>query len=171
MFNFKAWSRGLNIVLDVEPEVPYRLVGDPSRLNQILINLLTNAIKFTNSGEITILVKIVDEREGQITLEFSVEDMGIGISETHKNALFEAFNQADGSTTRKYGGTGLGLAICKNLTELMGGEISVTSSLNQGSRFNFTLPFIKIPASDLSEYCLPANLLEKSALVVGHWPV
>ncbi|MEZ4669485.1 MAG: ATP-binding protein [Anaerolineae bacterium] len=134
-------GRDLRITHNVAPEIPFTIKGDPTRLRQILLNLVGNAVKFTSDGEITISVIIDRKTENGLMLRFAVSDTGIGISESLSNHLFEPFTQADSSTTRKYGGTGLGLAICRRLTELMGGEIGVKSVEGHGSTFWFTAHF------------------------------
>ena len=122
----------------VDSDIP-ALVGDQLRLGQILLNLISNAIKFTESGAITVQIKLLHRATEHVTLEFSVIDTGIGISEEQRQRLFDPFTQADNSTTRQYGGTGLGLTICKELVEAMGGRISVESHLGFGSRFSFNV--------------------------------
>ena len=138
---FKVHEKGLEFVIDVAPDVPKYLLGDPLRLQQVIINLANNAVKFTQSGAIHISIAIATQNNQKTTLKFSVHDTGIGMSEEQQQGLFQSFTQADASVTRKYGGTGLGLAISKQLTELMGGEISATSKLNVGSTFSFTAIF------------------------------
>ncbi|WP_378954711.1 response regulator [Pelosinus sp. sgz500959] len=141
ILNSKAEEKGLEMVLNVAKNVPMRLMGDPHRLKQILLNLVSNALKFTNQGEVVIFVKVITEGSNRVQLEFIVRDTGIGMKEEEKKRLFNAFTQADGSTTRKYGGTGLGLVISKQLVEMMGGAIHVKSSPGQGSEFIFTAHF------------------------------
>lgn len=121
--------------------VPYKVIGDPCRLKQVLNNFVNNAIKFTDEGEIVINVKMLEKKGSLAKLLFEVKDTGIGISEENQTKIFEAFTQADSSTTRKYGGTGLGLAISKNIVEMMNGEISLESKENEGSTFSFTAEF------------------------------
>jgi len=121
-------KENLEVLFDITQNVPRFVVGDPLRLSQILVNLANNAVKFTEEGEIVISARLVKEEEDQVTLEFSVSDTGIGLTRVQIDNLFEAFSQADTSTTRKYGGTGLGLTICKSLVEMMGGEIRVEAS-------------------------------------------
>ncbi|MGE5503802.1 MAG: response regulator [Actinomycetota bacterium] len=134
----KAAAKGLELVFDVGPDVPNDLVGDPLRLGQILINYANNAVKFTETGEIDILVRLEQDMGDVVCLKFAVRDTGIGLSEEQKARLFQSFQQADSSTTRKYGGTGLGLAISKRLAELMDGAVGVDSEPGKGSTFWFT---------------------------------
>ncbi|MCB5187798.1 response regulator [Methylobacillus caricis] len=133
-----ASDAGLELLFDVADDVPRNLIGDPLRLGQILLNLVSNAIKFTHEGEVIIRCQLLDSNDQQIKLQFFVIDSGIGMDTDACNRLFQPFTQADGSTTRKYGGTGLGLTICKRLVGLMGGDIWVTSVPGQGSTFTFT---------------------------------
>jgi len=141
MVSQNAAEKGLELIFDIQPGMPYSLIGDTLRLEQILINLIGNAIKFTETGEVVVRVERLENTAGQIKLAFSVRDTGIGITPEQQKRLFQAFTQADASTTRKYGGTGLGLTICKRLVELMGGEIWVKSEVNGGSTFHFTACF------------------------------
>jgi two-component system, sensor histidine kinase and response regulator len=139
-FAFRAEQKGLDLFYEVHPEIPEGLVGDPGRVRQILINLVGNALKFTEKGEIS--VKVAEKRsavDGTVCLHFTVSDTGVGIPADKREKIFEAFSQADSSTTRKYGGTGLGLAICTRLVALMGGRIWVESEPGQGSAFHFTI--------------------------------
>ncbi|RZA33755.1 MAG: hybrid sensor histidine kinase/response regulator, partial [Lysobacteraceae bacterium] len=141
----KLESKGIELVFRVGPGVPQQLVGDPLRLGQVLINLTGNAVKFTERGEIVVAVEAVKCEElksgvQQVSLAFSVTDTGIGMTHEQIARLFQSFSQADSSTTRKYGGTGLGLSISRRLVELMGGDISVSSTPQAGSRFSFTVP-------------------------------
>ncbi len=142
MFALKAYRKSIELTCFIEPDLPIYLIGDPTRLRQVLINVISNAIKFTNSGEVKIKVK-KDKQidESNLQIKFTVEDTGIGIAEENLKHIFEDFSQADASTTREYGGTGLGLAISKHLVERMGGYITVTSEEGKGSIFSFSLPF------------------------------
>ncbi|MDO3383158.1 response regulator [Gilvimarinus algae] len=142
LFGATANKRGIELYCHIAPDTPTRLRGDPTRLRQIITNLVGNAFKFTTAGAVTLEVKEASGSTAALpTLEFAVTDTGIGISPEAQVHLFNAFNQADSSTTRNYGGTGLGLAICKSLTELMHGDIGVTSTKGEGSRFWFTACF------------------------------
>ena len=136
---FRAHQKGIELIYDVQPAVPDSLIGDPGRLRQVLVNLVGNAIKFTEQGEILVTVQTEAQGDKDVRLQFSVRDTGVGIPLDKQDKVFEAFSQADGSMTRKYGGTGLGLTICSRLTELMGGRIWVESQLGQGSTFHFTV--------------------------------
>ena len=135
----KAEEKGLEFLFDIDPHISLALVGDPLRIGQILINLCGNAIKFTESGEVVVGVKLLNQTEDTLNLQFDIRDSGIGLSQEQQDKLFKSFSQADASITRKYGGTGLGLTISKRLVEIMGGKIWVTSEANQGSTFSFTL--------------------------------
>jgi PAS domain S-box-containing protein len=162
----KAEEKNLEFLLDISPDVPISLIGDPLRLSQILINLCGNAIKFTETGEIVVGVSVLEQNDNDVMLRFSVKDSGIGLSKEQQAKLFEAFSQADGSITRKYGGTGLGLSISKNLVELMGGEIGVNSQVGKGSEFYFSV-CCGLQEAKIREFVCPeANLKEKQALVV-----
>lgn len=134
-----AHAKGLELVLDIDGSLPSVMVGDPLRLRQIVVNLVNNAVKFTEKGAICVKVQKLSETEEQIELQFSVIDTGIGMSKEHQEKMFQSFSQADDSVTRKYGGTGLGLAISKQLSELMGGRIWLDSELGSGSTFHFTV--------------------------------
>jgi signal transduction histidine kinase/DNA-binding response OmpR family regulator len=163
----RAHQKGLELIYDVPFTVPDRLVGDPSRLRQIMINLVGNAIKFTEVGEIVSRVELESSIDERVCLHFSVSDTGVGIPAEKQAHIFEAFEQADGSTTRKYGGTGLGLTISSQLVGLMGGKIWVESEAGKGSSFHFTANFglSKEPACQ-SEAMLPIDLQGLAVLVV-----
>ncbi|MDR3332462.1 MAG: response regulator [Synergistaceae bacterium] len=136
-----ASSKYLSLSAEVEPDVPDSIIGDPVRLEQILLNVLSNAVKFTHEGEVSVRVSQTLSAENETRLMFEVSDTGIGMNEDQMSSLFIPFTQADSSSTRKYGGTGLGLAICKNLVEMMGGEIWCESHPGRGSTFRFTAKF------------------------------
>jgi two-component system, sensor histidine kinase and response regulator len=137
---FQAATKGLELIVNVEPQITSRVLGDPQRLRQCLVNLVSNAIKFTQAGEIVIEVRCKQGANGDSLTYFEVRDTGMGIAEKTLDSLFQPFVQADSSTTRHFGGTGLGLSIVRRLVELMGGEIGVSSEVGIGSRFFFTLP-------------------------------
>jgi PAS domain S-box-containing protein len=140
LFSLKAEEKEVELVLEIASEVPLALNGDPLRLGQVLNNLVGNAVKFTEHGEIHIKVEVDKLQDGRIWLQFSVHDTGIGITQEQIERLFRAFSQADTSTTRKFGGTGLGLTISKRLVDMMGGEIGVESVQGKGSIFRFSVP-------------------------------
>jgi two-component system sensor histidine kinase/response regulator len=144
LFNVRAEEKGVELVLDIAPDVPERMIGDPLRLGQVMSNLVGNAVKFTEHGEIVIRVEQLARADGISTLRFAVRDTGIGMTEEQATRLFKAFTQADSSITRRFGGTGLGLIISKKLVEKMGGDITVLSESGKGSTFSFT---IRLPVS------------------------
>lgn len=148
ILNQKAVEKNLGFDYTLDPHIPKGLHGDPTRINQILLNLVNNALKFTEVGYVHILASLVEETDSECKVEFRVKDTGIGIPVDKLHTIFERFTQADTDTTRKYGGTGLGLSISKRLIELQNGELHLESSLNSGSTFYFTLPFKKVEASD-----------------------
>ena len=133
-------KKGLTIDLTLSDEIPHILTGDQRRIKQVILNLLGNAIKFTARGGITVSTRLMEKCDTSVLIQISVCDTGIGISPEAHDTIFKAFTQADGSTSRNYGGTGLGLAISLRLTELMGGSISVESTVGVGSRFTITIP-------------------------------
>ncbi len=161
---WRAYQNGLELACDISSEIPDMLIGDSARLRQIVVNLVSNAIKFTEQGEVVLCVEVDSQTEEHVILHFAVSDTGIGIPEDKQARIFEAFEQADGSTTRKYGGTGLGLAISVQLVNLMGGKIWVESQVNQGSTFHFTARFglSKEPAN----YEYPVSLTDLQTLRV-----
>jgi PAS domain S-box-containing protein len=167
----KSSDKGLELILDLDPEAPLGLNGDPLRLNQVLINLANNAIKFTDEGEITIAAQLLERSEDGVILRFAVQDSGIGITPEEQGRLFRAFSQADTSTTRKFGGTGLGLSISKHLVEMMGGEIGVESEPGQGSTFWFTARFgLGAEPEARVLRALPESLKDLRVLVVDDHP-
>jgi CheY-like chemotaxis protein len=141
LFAFQMEEKGLELLFDIDMDVPMALRGDELRLNQVLTNLVSNAIKFTSKGEIIISIKLISRDEQNVDLRFDVKDTGIGISKEQIEKLFTSFSQADSSTTRKYGGSGLGLAISKQIVELRGGSVGLESTPNVGSDFYFTIKF------------------------------
>ena len=140
LFWERAASKGLDLAVYVAPNVPEEIEGDPVRISQVVSNLVNNALKFTEKGHVIVNVSQKMHRNGACVIEFSVSDTGVGISEDKQAAIFDAFSQADQTTTRRFGGTGLGLAICRRLVEAMGGSISVSSRESRGSRFCFSFP-------------------------------
>jgi signal transduction histidine kinase len=142
----QARKKGLELTCSLDPDLSSTLVGDPTRLRQILLNLLNNAVKFTNQGKVALEVKRLEDTPDTVQVRFAVTDTGIGLSEESQKRLFQSFTQADATTTRRFGGTGLGLAICRKLAELMGGSIKVESRLGVGSTFVLTLTLRKSAA-------------------------
>ncbi|MFA4943181.1 MAG: response regulator [Lentisphaeria bacterium] len=166
-----AEEKGLELLLDVEPAVPQLLLGDPLRLEQVLLNLAHNAVKFTDTGEV-LLSAALDHREGDLLrLRFQVVDTGIGITSAEQAKIFQAFSQADSSTSRKYGGTGLGLAISRRLIAMMNGTLSVESAPASGSTFAFTAEFAAGPAAAAGPPPAPEALRGRTALVVDDHPM
>ncbi len=141
LLSMKAYQKGIELLFHYTSDIPQKLKGDPLRLGQILTNLTNNAVKFTEQGEIVVKIELLHKDEQKVRLQFSVKDTGIGMTKEQQGRLFQAFTQADTSTTRKYGGTGLGLAISARLVAMMGGEIGVESEPGQGSTFYFTAEF------------------------------
>ena len=169
LISSRARNKGLNLTPGICPEAYQEWKGDPVRLRQVLLNLVSNAIKFTERGEVRVKVSIAQESEFWVKLLFEVEDTGIGLSAEAQSRLFEPFVQADGSITRKYGGTGLGLAISKQLIELMGGRVGVESESGRGSRFWFTAQLHRNralpPASPADESGVTSNAQPHGAIM------
>ncbi len=163
LMSSQAHEKGLELNCFLPPDMPQRWKSDSGRIRQVLTNLISNAIKFTPSGEISVRVEPQDAKSNLPRVRFSVQDTGIGLSETHKSKLFQAFSQADTSTARQYGGTGLGLSISKKLIELMGGQIDVESTLQKGSLFWFELPLTPVLAPVTTQII---ELNHKRALIV-----
>ena len=168
LISYKAEEKALEFACFIHPSVPHRLTGDPGRLRQVLLNLATNAIKFTQTGEVTIEATVQNEEHDQVVIHFAVNDTGIGIPDDRKDRLFKSFSQVDGSTTRQFGGTGLGLAICKHLVELLGGQIGLKSTSGAGSTFWFTVPMQKPLHNELdgAQSSLPIDIRGKRILAV-----
>ncbi len=148
----QASNKGLELNILVSPELPRRLIGDPTRLRQVLLNLVSNALKFTHEGEVFIKATLVKRGSRNVTVSFCVEDTGIGIANEKQTVIFDSFAQVDGSTTRQYGGTGLGTTISKQLVELMGGRIELYSRPDQGTRVMFDLVF-EVPVEQTASEC------------------
>jgi signal transduction histidine kinase/DNA-binding response OmpR family regulator len=165
----QAYRKKLELVCEIAPEVPLEVTGDPTRLQQVLVNLLGNAIKFTEQGEVVVRASVAERSGRRVRVEFSVTDTGVGISEEAQGSIFEAFRQADGSTTRRFGGTGLGLAISRQLVERMGGRLTVVSAPGQGSTFRFDVWLGDGNGDTVSEQAQP--LLGMRALIVDDHPL
>lgn len=166
MFRDKTAEKGIEMIMSIDHGVPCALIGDPLRLGQILMNLTSNAIKFTERGEVIIKVTCLEESAERVRLGFSVKDTGIGIPPEYITKLFTPFTQVDGSTTRRYGGTGLGLTISKRLVDMMDGEIGAESKLGQGSTFRFTASFGRQSEDEEQEFIAPSFIQELKVLVV-----
>ncbi|PKP31153.1 MAG: hybrid sensor histidine kinase/response regulator [Bacteroidetes bacterium HGW-Bacteroidetes-17] len=174
LFETKIQEKNLKLVKEYDKKIPDVLVGDPVRLHQIILNLVSNAVKFTSKGKITVSVKLLEEDEEKVTIKFSVADTGIGIPEAKIEKIFENFQQASSGTSRLYGGTGLGLAIVKQLVEPQGGSIHVISKINEGSTFSFILSFLKTKAEADTETELvewDAEITNMKVLVVEDIPL
>lgn len=159
-------GRPIELIVNMDPEIPEVLMGDPLRLSQIFTNLINNATKFTEKGDITLIVDMESRTENSVRLNFSVKDTGIGMTPEQLGRLFNAFTQADGSTTRKYGGTGLGLVISKSLVELMGGQMQVESSAGVGSRFFFSINLPVAPQAGEPKWKTDRSFVNKNILLV-----
>ena len=172
-----ATAKGVRLMLTTDPQIPDYLVGDPLRLEQVLLNLLGNAVKFTPAGEVELTVRLLAEENARVTIEFAVRDTGIGLTPEQAGAIFEAFTQADSSTTRHYGGTGLGLSICRRLVALMEGEIRVESAPGRGSTFTVTVCVQRgtapqaEPEAVLDRVTVTATLTGRRVLVVEDQPI
>jgi len=165
MLALSAHEKGVELVLSIPPDLPRLYYGDPNRLSQILVNLISNAIKFTRQGEIVISAELLSLADHQATVRFAVKDTGIGIAPDQQQMLFDKFTQADASTSRRYGGSGLGLAICRQLSRLMGGDVGVVSQSGEGAEFWFTVQLgIKPAQTDMA--CLNVELDKIRTLVV-----
>ena len=162
----KAHEQRVEMLFEIRPDVPNSLVGDPTRLWQVIINLVGNAVKFTRKGEVLVLVEVAETAPDAVCLQFTVSDTGVGIAPDQQRAIFEPFTQADNSMTRKFGGTGLGLAICGRLVQMMGGRIWVDSEKGKGSRFHFTARFGLATTPLAAPAAPPAELEGLRVLVV-----
>jgi polar amino acid transport system substrate-binding protein len=162
----KCQEKGLELIFVVPPNTPMLLKGDPLRLSQILLNMVNNAVKFTEKGEVIVSVKPLKIEAQQVELQFSVQDTGIGMTKSQQHKLFQPFQQADTSTTRQYGGTGLGLSICKQLVEMMSGEIKLESEQGKGSHFFFTARFDRVLDISSNTTLLPESIFPLRILIV-----
>ncbi len=151
LLNTRASEKGLILSSNIDTNVPKWIIGDTTRLRQILLNLISNGVKFTEHGKVRIIVKTKEVKDNNYVIQFSIKDQGIGIPQKAKDRLFKSFSQVDASTTKKYGGTGLGLAICKGLTEAMKGRIWVDSEVGKGSIFHFTIVAQKLEKQEVQE--------------------
>ncbi len=165
LLSAKATEKNIELIRDIEPDVPQSIISDPTRLRQVLVNLVNNALKFTEEGEVLVHVSLLEKKDGVLTLQFDVKDTGIGIPAEKLETIFESFSQADSSTTRKYGGSGLGLAISKRLVNLLGGDIQVRSQVGKGTTFSFTIKALPGKTETLKRPSLEA-LKGKKALIV-----
>ncbi|MCP5163311.1 MAG: response regulator [Hahellaceae bacterium] len=175
VISFKAYEKGVRFLVELSPNIPPILIGDSMRLNQILINLCANAVKFTEKGEIVLKIHGSAQNHAGLILSFQIRDSGIGMSEEQQAVVFDAFAQADGTTTRRFGGTGLGLSICKRLVHLMEGEISVSSRLGRGSLFQFSVQLglttqtaIEIPRLPITNVAI-FSTHEATRQNITHW--
>ena len=166
----KAHEKGLKLIFFYGSDIPVHLKGDPLRLGQIFINLVSNAIKFTESGEVVLSIKLIEKRNNEVCMRFTVKDSGIGMTQEQMEGVFEPFSQADSSTTRQYGGSGLGLAICSRLAQLMEGKIDVESRFGRGSAFAFSVcfPLAADKAQQQPQIALDAFRGKKVLVVDGH---
>ena len=162
----RADQKGLEFALEIAPDVPDALIGDVGRLRQVIINLVGNAIKFTETGEVVLRVAVDHRDEDSVLLHFFVADTGIGIEPKNQERVFEAFQQADASTTRQFGGTGLGLAISSRIVELMDGRFGLTSELGKGSVFDFTAIFKTSAANTATPRSVPNTSLSNLRVLV-----
>ena len=162
----RAAEKGIELACHVRPDVPQVVLGDAGRLRQVLLNIIGNAVKFTNHGEVVVRASVEEVDGDRTTLRFEVSDTGIGIAPDKQRQIFQAFTQADSSTTRRYGGTGLGLAIALRLVELMGGRLWVESAEGHGSTFYFTAVFETPPAPAAHASTEPKGLDGLRVLVV-----
>ncbi len=168
LLSLQAEQKGLYLKFQADPDLPDLLLGDPGRLRQILLNLCSNAVKFTQQGGVDLKVSLVEHNSGSVVIRLEVHDTGIGIPESVQSRLFMPFSQADSATTRNYGGTGLGLAICRQLVELMGGVIGVKSSLGAGSTFWCNIPLALGSGDDLTRASEPEQPLDQAARNANH---
>ncbi len=165
LISLKAESKGIEIVYEIDLDIPFDLRGDPLRIGQILLNISDNAVKFTERGQVVISSKLIEKTESKTIIEFKITDTGIGMTETQKKRLFDAFTQADTSTTRRFGGTGLGLAICRRLVQLMHGKINAESQVNKGSCFTFDIALEHFGKDTIGSSSSAPKLSGKKAII------
>jgi CheY-like chemotaxis protein len=158
-------TRPIEVLCRIDDALPANVLGDPGRFRQVLVNLMGNSAKFTKKGELELALMVEEETEDDILLHARIRDTGIGIPEDKLESIFEAFRQADGSTTREYGGTGLGLTICRKIATLMGGQVWADSRLDEGSTFHFTARLKKAPQQQVKQFS-KISLSGKRVLVV-----
>jgi polar amino acid transport system substrate-binding protein len=171
MLESKAHEKGIELIFFYDSDIPVQLKGDPLRIGQIFINLVSNAIKFTESGQVVLSIKVIEKHQDEVCLRFSVKDSGIGMTRKQMEGLFEPFSQADSSTTRHYGGSGLGLAICSRLVHLMDGQIHVDSRSGKGSTFSFEVRFPLASQKEERQPNLSRHLFDdKNVVVVERHP-
>jgi PAS domain S-box-containing protein len=171
MFINKAVEKHIELLVDIDIDIPYDLIGDPLRVKQVLMNLVSNAVKFTPQGGVILIgVTFIEASDRKVVFQFAVKDTGVGIAAEYLPHLFDAFTQADVSTTREYGGTGLGLCISKQLVSMMGGDIWVNSELEKGSEFSFTIPFQRQPSIEKRKLVPPPDIQGLNVLVVDDCP-
>jgi two-component system, sensor histidine kinase and response regulator len=166
LFGARSKKENIEVIFSIDPMLPPKLIGDPLRLGQILNNFCSNALKFTQEGQIIFGIKVSELKEESVLLEFYVQDTGVGINKAQSEKLFQAFSQADDSVTRKYGGTGLGLSICKHLVSMMEGNIWFVSEENVGSTFCFNMTFPIVEKQTENNYKLPTAITSKNVLIV-----
>jgi len=166
VIGYKSFEKGLELLFNSQGNMPKKLMGDPLRLGQILINLASNAVKFTDHGEILIETTVISQQSDRIKLRFSVKDSGIGMTKEHVSGLFQSFHQVDKSISRRYGGTGLGLAITKQLVDLMNGDIRVESEIDKGTTFYFEVDFGIVEIAEVDNQYLPESIRGIDLLVV-----
>jgi CheY-like chemotaxis protein/anti-sigma regulatory factor (Ser/Thr protein kinase) len=164
LHTLKSEQQGVSLVQEIDGSLPDSLIGDPTRLRQVIVNLVSNALKFTKHGEVKINVEVVEDLSDSVDVKVIVSDTGIGIPQQAQDTLFNAFTQADGSTTRKYGGTGLGLAIVSQLVDMMGGSLGVESEEGTGSAFWFIANY---PCSDESSESIEKPVIENQPLLLN----
>jgi len=167
VFAHQTRSKGLRFSLHIAPDVPYAIIGDPVHLRQVIVNLVGNAIKFTDAGHVDVSVSLLQQEGRRCIISFAVEDTGIGIPVEAQSRIFDSFSQADSSTTRRYGGTGLGTTIAKQLVELMGGQLSLSSTAGKGSVFSFDIPFDCAARSQTADSEIPPRLDTCHTLLVS----